>query len=170
MHHAVCVDVRDLGIIRNEKYEKDEHKILISWQLKKTISEEIASGEGKSELAGKRYLVSRRFTLSLNEKSHLRFFLENWRNKQFGAAELAKGFDVESVIGANCMLQIMHSEDGKYANVVNVAPVSEDAEQLTAEDYTRAADREPAPAEKPAEPAPMASMAGATVDGVKIPF
>jgi hypothetical protein len=51
-------------------------------------------------------MVSKFYTLSLGDKANLRKDLENWRGKAFSAEEL-DGFDVQALIGANCMLNIV---------------------------------------------------------------
>lgn len=59
------------------------------------------------------------YTVSLNEKANLRKDLEKWRGRKFSADEL-NGFDLESVIGAPAMLNIVHNEGDEgqvYANV-----------------------------------------------------
>jgi hypothetical protein len=68
---------------------------------------------------GRPFSVSQFYTVSLHEKSKLRADLEAWRGRKFTAAEL-EGFDLSTVLGAYCMLQVVHSEDGKYANVQTI--------------------------------------------------
>ena len=67
-------------------------------------------------------LVSKEFTLSLNEKSKLRQALQSWRGKAFTAEEL-QGFDLRKVLGIGCQLQIIHKEGNNgttYANVETI--------------------------------------------------
>lgn len=66
------------------------HKIRIFWEI---IGETI-------EINGEQMprLVSKEFTLSLNEKSKLRQALQSWRGKAFTAEEL-QGFDLRKVLG-----------------------------------------------------------------------
>src|SRR3990167_8424522 len=65
LHNAVCVDVVDLGLIDSQWGEKPQ--IELRWQIERENPE-----------TGKPFLVVRRFTLSLSEKSNLRPFLEGW--------------------------------------------------------------------------------------------
>src|SRR5262245_20797066 len=104
---AVCCDVIDLGMRRNEKYGKEQHKVRIVWQL-----EEI------NEETGYRHTASQMYTLSLNPKSQLRQDLEAWRGKPFTDEEL-KGFDLEKLLDKPCQVQIIHraGNDTIYANV-----------------------------------------------------
>ena len=67
-------------------------------------------------------LVSKEFTLSLNEKSKLRQALQSWRGKAFTAEDL-QGFDLKKVLGVGCQLQIIHKEGSNgttYANVETI--------------------------------------------------
>lgn len=85
---------------------KEQKKIMISWEL--------LDGERMED--GKPYAVSQWYTASLHEKSQLRKDLEAWRGRKFTPEEL-EGFDLTKVLGQYCMIQIVHSNDGKYANV-----------------------------------------------------
>lgn len=112
-HVARCYQVIDLGhqkIIWNQQ-EKWQPKVLISWEL---LTDE-RMGDGRP------FAVSNRYTLSLSEKSALRPMLEAWRGKPFTREE-AEGFDVKNVLGAYCMLNVVHNSDGDkvYANVAAV--------------------------------------------------
>lgn len=55
------------------------------------------------------------YTASLAEKAELRQVLESWRGRRFSADEL-KGFDLNKVLGAPCMIVIVHKE-GKNGKV-----------------------------------------------------
>lgn len=109
-HVAACVGVIDLG---TQTYEYNgssisNRKVLLQWEL---VNEAMTDGRP--------FMVSAEFTLSLHEKSKLRPFLENWRGRPFTAEELA-GFNLESLAGMGCMLNVVHetSKKGKaFANV-----------------------------------------------------
>lgn len=115
-HQAVCFGVFDLGLQKSsfQGQEKIQHKILIGWE----IDCPIPSGE----FAGKRMTIYKRYTLSLSNKANLRKDLEGWRGKAFTADEL-KGFDIERLIGVNCMLAVVHNQSGEktFANVSGVS-------------------------------------------------
>jgi hypothetical protein len=66
--------------------------------------------------------ISKRYTLSLNEKASLRKDLQSWRGKPFTSAELA-GFDVSRLIGANCLLSVLH-QDRAGATYANISTIS----------------------------------------------
>lgn len=112
-HIARCYQVIDLGhqkIIWQNK-EKWQPKIMLSWEL---------LGDEKMQ-DGRPFSVSNRYTLSLSEKSALRPLLEAWRGKPFSEEE-ARGFDVQKVLGAYCMLTVVHNQHNgnTYANVAGV--------------------------------------------------
>lgn len=109
---ARCYRVIDLGTHYNEKHNKDSHKIQISWELPTELIE-------KGEYAGQPNSVHNRYTLSLARNAYLRQDLEAWRGKKFDEKELS-GFDVTKLIGATCFLNIVHSADGKYANISSI--------------------------------------------------
>jgi len=57
--------------------------------------------------------TSKKYTLSLHEKSKLRPDLVSWRGRDFTDAEL-RGFDLENLLGVPCTLQIINKDfDGK---------------------------------------------------------
>lgn len=88
---------------------KDQHKVMVSWELL----------DGPKMQDGRPFAVSQFYTVSLHEKAKLRADLEAWRGRKFTVTEL-EGFDIGSVLGAYCMLQVVHDETGKYANVQTI--------------------------------------------------
>lgn len=129
LHQAVCVDVVDLGVLETAFGPK--HKISVRWQTAETMSD------------GRPFLVSKRYTASLHEKSVLRHDLESWRGRPFTGEEL-RGFDVEKLVTANCQLVVVHKagEQGKvWANVQTIAPLAKGQAKLTGRDYTRERDK-----------------------------
>ena len=132
LHAAICCDVVDLGMEQSPWGQL--HKIQIRWQI-----DEI------NPKTQKRFIVVRKFTLSLAEKSNLLPILEAWRGKKFTKQEL-DGFDLEKLVGANCQVQVVHnikSEDEVYANVQAVVPPARNAVKLQiADDYVREIERE----------------------------
>jgi len=107
-HVGVCIDVVDLGMIKSNYSgkSKTQHKIRVVWQV----------AENRED--GKPFHVSKRYTLSLHEKSSLRKDLESWRGRPFTDGEL-EGWDVEGVLGAAAMLSVVQTaqQGNVYANV-----------------------------------------------------
>ena len=134
-HQAVCVDVIDIGLKPNPFKEGGmQHKIDLVWQIDELRDD------------GKRHLLYKRYTLSLNEKATLRHDLESWRGRQFTASEEA-GFDVETVIGANCLINVQHKPSTRdankvFANVVSVMPLIKGMVKITADGYVRHQDQQ----------------------------
>lgn len=141
-HQGVCVDVVDEGIHTSEFDGRTRalHKVTVHWQIPEDRED------------GKRFIVQKWYTLSLNERANLRKDLESWRGKAFSAEEL-KGFDVEKLIGANCLLAVIHTErNGRtYADVQAVMALPKGMPKLEAADnYVRIKDRpDAAPAAEP---------------------
>jgi len=113
-YQAVCYAVWDLGLqkVMWQDQETLRHKIRVAWE----VSEPMADGRPFS--------VQKSYNLTLHEKAALRKDLESWRGRAFTGAELA-GFDVEKLVGANCLLNVVHTEsNGKtYANVASISPI-----------------------------------------------
>jgi hypothetical protein len=141
MHNAVCVDVADLGIVDGTFGPKHQCKIV--WEIEAKMDD------------GRPFTVSRRYTVSLNEKSNLSKDLRSWRGKAFTPEEL-KGFDTERLIGVPCQVLIQHAErEGQvYGNVTTVIKAGPTKLQPTGK-YVRHKDREgyKAPAAAASQPA-----------------
>lgn len=121
LHGAVCIALYDVGTLYSEKFDTAQRKLIVTWELPGLPPLEIEREGQKQKLP--RFL-SRRFTMSLNEKANLRQMVETWRGRKFSETELA-GFDVAKLCGQCCQLQIMHEvgKEGRiFANVANVLP------------------------------------------------
>jgi hypothetical protein len=121
---AVCCGVWDLGLQKTvfNGDEKIQHKIIIAWEISELIN------VPDSEYNGLPYMLTKKYTLSLNEKANLRKDLESWRGKPFNDEELAAGIDIEKLYGVNCLLGVSH-EKGKadpsktFATVTSILPL-----------------------------------------------
>jgi hypothetical protein len=100
---ATCYAVIDLGTHTSPVYGNERRKVLLQW--------EIPEVRGDFERDGKKVnlprAISQCYTLSLSEKANLRSDLEAWRGRKFTAEEL-NGFDLKTILGAACQLQIVH--------------------------------------------------------------
>jgi hypothetical protein len=114
VHLAVCYAVIDLGLQANPQYGNKAHKVQVRWELPDVTMEY----EGEEKLM----VVVKTYTVSLHEKSILRNNLEGWRGKKFTEKEL-EGFDLKNILGKGCQIQILHSEDGQFANIANIIPL-----------------------------------------------
>ena len=122
LHLARCYRIIDLGTQRTEfdGQEKHQRKIMLGWELhgKDDDGEELVTERG-DPLA-----IFKNYTLSWSEKANLRIDLQNWRNKPFTDTEMRR-FDIQSILGAWCMLTITHENRNEktYANVSSVTSV-----------------------------------------------
>lgn len=132
LYRAVCKDVVELGE-QETPWGKKEF-IELRWDL-----------EEDNPDTGKPFEVRARYNRSLNEKSNLYKTLVLWRGRKFTADELKK-FDLDTLIGVNCQLQIVHNLDAEgrtWANVQAVIKATKGLPPLTiSKDYVRIRDRE----------------------------
>lgn len=119
---ARCYQMIEIGTVKETILgaEKTLHKVRIGWELpteRRVFKEE--NGEQP-------FVISKEFTLSMNEKANLRKALESWRGKGFSEEE-AKAFDITKLLGAACMLNIIHkpSKDGSrhYEEIAGIMPM-----------------------------------------------
>jgi hypothetical protein len=110
LHQAVLVDVVDLGVL--ETPWGDKHKCTLVFETDEMDPEGIP------------LRVSKRYTLSLSEKSNLRQDLERWRGRKFEPKELKKGFDLETLLGLNATIYVAHrlTEERLFANIQTILP------------------------------------------------
>ena len=117
VHPARCYRVIDLGTQTTEWQgeKKSAHKVMLTWEL---LGDDRMSD-------GRPFSISKRFTLSTHEKGVLRPFLESWRGRPFSQDEINR-FDITTVVGASCLLNITHDagKDGQvYANIASCMPL-----------------------------------------------
>jgi hypothetical protein len=171
LHPAVCVDVVDLGEVDTDFGRK--WRVRLAWQIADI-----------DPSTAERFSCVKTYTNSLHKRANLRSDLESWRGKKFSEVE-AKCFDLDVLLGANCLLQVVHNTSEHtgdiYANVAIVLPLPKGTAKIAPLNYTRAQDRatrsgaSPRPtttwpaksAPKAAEPeldTPMPSVAEASMD------
>ncbi len=111
-HLAVCYRVIDLGTQDGTYLGKPtrKHLILLTWELPDAKMQD-----------GRPFSVSRRYTYSASPKANLRKDLESWRGKRFEEWEFGS-FDIGKLIGAPCMLNIVHEQKGEntYSNIAAI--------------------------------------------------
>lgn len=107
---AVCVGVWDLGLQKTvwQGQEKQQYKLLIAWML------------GEKNSKGESFFITKKYTNSLSEKAYLRKDLSGWFGKDMSKDE-AGSYDLEDLIGKQCILSIKQSDDGRYTNVNSVS-------------------------------------------------
>jgi hypothetical protein len=120
LHMARLYSVIDLGHQATEwaGESKIMHKVVFTWELHgNDNNDQPLQTDDKKPL-----IVSKRYTVSLGDQARLRQDLEAWSNKKM-TAEDRKNFDLKNLLGKFCMVNITHSEDGKYANISGISPV-----------------------------------------------
>lgn len=137
---AVCVDEIDLGKQTStwNGRERVRHMVRLVWQLDEVDADD------------KRFLIKQDYTASLDEKAKLRQHLKSWRGRDFTFDEEV-AFDMEQVVGAPCLLAIVHnkgSQGGTFANVGGVMKLPKGMSKVESNGYIRVKDR------KKAEPVP----------------
>ena len=98
---ARCVSIWAIGTQYNKWHDNWKPQIILRWEVPEETTDD-----------GKPLTICAFYTLSLHEKSNLYKSLVAWRGKRFTDDELAR-FDVESILGAPCMLTVTHTDDGK---------------------------------------------------------
>jgi len=119
-HMARLYSIIDLGhqAVEWSGETKIMHKVVFTWELHGDDD----AGQPLKTDDGKPLIVSKRYTVSLGEQATLRKDLEAWSNKKM-SAEDRKNFDLKGLLGKFCMVNITHSEDGRYANISGISPV-----------------------------------------------
>jgi hypothetical protein len=120
LHMARLFSCIDLGHQATEwaGETKIMHKVVLTWELHGDDD----NGHPLQTDDKKPLIVSKRYTVSLGDQARLRQDLEAWSNKKM-TAEDRKNFDLKNLLGKFCMVNITHSEDGKYANISGISPV-----------------------------------------------
>lgn len=120
LHNAVCCFAFDLGQYPDPRWGKVQHKVILAWELEQTMAD------------GRRFMLSKEYTLSLFDKALLFKHLTSWKGSALSAAEL-KGLDLETLVGKPCRIMVIHhvAANGKtYANIDAVLPPDKKAEPM----------------------------------------
>jgi hypothetical protein len=127
-HLARCIRVIDLGT-QTDAYNgkpKKHHRLMIGWELPE---EKAVFDEERGE---EPFLVSKEYTLSLDERANLLHDLESWRGKGFSEAEL-DAFDISQLLEVVCMVNVIHrvsAKKRKYASVNGITRVPKGMKDL----------------------------------------
>lgn len=101
---ARCYQMIEIGTVTEivMGQPKTLKKVRIGWELPEE-TRVFRQENGEQPL-----VISKEYTLSMNEKSNLRKDLKSWRGKDFTEEE-AKSFDITKLLGQPCMLNIIHN-------------------------------------------------------------
>jgi hypothetical protein len=134
---ARCYGIIELGTIteKNAMGElKTQRKIMIDWEFP---TEKVVFSEEKGEQP---FVISKEFTISMNEKANLRKTIESWRGRVMTDKE-ANDFDITKLLGQPCMINVVHKAkkdgSGSYAVLSGVTPVPKGFECPTQINPTR---------------------------------
>ena len=114
VYMAVCIGFIDLGEQYSEKFKSYTNKGMYVWELPGETIE--IDGEQKPRQ------LSKEFTISTSNKSHLRKFIETWNSKSYSDEDFME-FDVFEQVGKPCQLNVVLNETKEYANVDNLMPI-----------------------------------------------
>lgn len=120
LHMARLYSIIDLGhqLVEWSGETKIMHKVVLTFELHGEDNE----GKPLQTDDGKPLIVSKRYTVSLGDQATLRKDLESWANKKMSASDKVN-FDLKTLLDKFCMVNISHSEDGKYANISGISPI-----------------------------------------------
>jgi hypothetical protein len=120
---ARCYQMIEIGTVTEFVMNKNVtlKKVRIGWELP-TELKVFDQSKGEQPL-----VISKEYTLSMNEKSNLRKDLKSWRGKDFSEDE-AKAFDITKLLGAPCMLNIIHKPSATdpsrvYDQIAGITPL-----------------------------------------------
>ena len=109
---AICYQMIEIGTVKEMVMgqEKTLTKVRIGWE--RPTEQKVFSEEKGLQPC----VISKEFTLSMNEKSSLRKTLASWRGKDFTEEE-AKCFDITKLLGKPCIVNIIHKPSAKDPSV-----------------------------------------------------
>jgi hypothetical protein len=122
-HLGRCYRIVDLGTQKSEYMGQVKylHKIMLGWE----IFGDREDGTPLKMRDGRPFAIFKNYTMSWADKATLRKDLQAWRGKPFTQEELRR-FDLKTVLGVHCMLNVIEraGQDGKmYVNVDSISPV-----------------------------------------------
>lgn len=111
---ARCVRLIDLGTQTTDFQgeTKTARKVLLAFEV---LDDETRRDDGQP------FVLAKRYTASLHEKSALRKDLASWRGRDFTPDEL-KGFDLAAVLGKDCFISVVDATKGDrtYSNLASI--------------------------------------------------
>ena len=111
VYTAISSMMIDIGAQKSVLDNNIRRKFIMAWNV---VGEFIEVNKEKLPR-----VMSKEYTLSLNEKSNLRKDLQAWRGQAFTEEEL-QGFDILNVMNKPCQLQIINEEkNGKTYNNIS---------------------------------------------------
>lgn len=120
-HVARCIGIYDLGMqkVVFQEEVKWKPKIRFTFELPNCLMTD-------GVLAGKPFIVSNNYTLSMHKNALLRRDVEGWAKKKL-TEEACATLDILKFLGKPCTLNIVHNESNgrTYANIASISPKME---------------------------------------------
>lgn len=113
VHRAVCINVYDVGVQPGFQGGPPAHKVVILWELEPKDSK------------GRRFQITKIYTLSIGDKSNLGNDLASWRGRPFTAGE-RQGFDLDAIKGKPCQVNVVAGAKPGKTKVGSVLPAARD--------------------------------------------
>lgn len=120
MHVARCYQIIDLGTTeQGGNYPGKKRKVQFLFE---TPYETAVFSEESGEQP---YYLRATYTLSMNEKAILRKDVASWIGKKMNDEQAAQ-FDVFSLLGKECQVNVVHTSKGEntYANITAITPLA----------------------------------------------
>lgn len=115
-HLAVCTLVADVGLQPGSgMYPEPKVKVFFRFEVPSERTEYEKDGQAMEGPM----VIYHNYVASMNPKANMRKAIESWRGAKFTDAEAEK-FDVRKLAGQTCMIQVVHTADGQYANIANI--------------------------------------------------
>ena len=120
---ARCYRMIEVGTVETEfqGQKKTVKKVRIGWELPTELK------VFKEENGEQPMVIDKEYTMFMSDKANLRKDLESWRGKAFSDDE-AKNFDITKLLGAPCMINIIHEAgkkdpSKKYQKIASITPL-----------------------------------------------
>ena len=125
LQQAVLVANHYLGIRPGGKYA-DKRKVVLVWELVERRTE--------GDFAGQRFVVTKQYTATMNERGSLSKDLESWRGIVFTEEERC-GFELNDINGQNCNLNLVPKiKDGRtYVNIASITKLHKGQKKIEPE-------------------------------------
>jgi len=125
LQQAVLVANHNLGI-RPGYAGKAQHKVVLVWEL--------AERRTEGDFAGQRFVVTKQYTATMNERGNLSKDLESWRGRAFTEEE-RRGFELNDINAQNCNLNLVPKiKDGRtYVNIASITKLHKGQKKIEPE-------------------------------------
>lgn len=117
---AVCDLIADFGLQPGSaQYPDPKYQVYIRFAVP---SETIEYEKDGKKISGPR-VIGNAYTASMGKKANLRKMVQNWLGRDFASEDEAKNFDISSLLGKGCMVNVIVKEVGEktYSNIGSIS-------------------------------------------------